>query len=135
MSVIVVGSSEPVGILAATLAGMGVEAEGHRVGANGGTPSGEGLAAALVEIEALVAERAPQAIVALGPGDASSAAALVAGKAGIRLISLLAAPGASADEARAVSVLSDRTLPLPLDGPAVEQVAREIAEALDPAAA
>jgi succinyl-CoA synthetase alpha subunit len=130
MSVFVVGSNEPTGILAAALAELGVEAEAHRIGAGPGGGTGELLAAALTELEQLVTDAQPQAVVAVGPGDAAAAAALVAGKAGIPLISVLDDAAALADEARAITVLSTLCLPLPHDGPAVEKAAREIAAEL-----
>lgn len=129
MDVVIVGSSEPVGALAAALAEHGVEAEAHRLGGAGG-PSAEALAADLVELERLVANLRPTAIISLGPGDAATAAALVAGKSGVRHFSLLDARAGMEDEARAVAELSAATFPFPKDGPAVARTAAQIADAL-----
>lgn len=132
MKVLIVGSSEPVGALAAALVERGVEAEGHRLGGAGG-PSAEALAASLVELERLVANRQPAAIVCLGPGDAATAAALVAGKAGVRLFSLLDSRAGMDDESRAVAALSSPPFSFPQGGPDVARAAAEIAAALSSA--
>ncbi|CAN5523093.1 hypothetical protein BH10ACT11_BH10ACT11_14080 [soil metagenome] len=128
MSVLVVGSSEPVGALTSALAGLGVEAEARLLGSPGGS-SAEALAEALVEVERLVVENEPQGIVAVGPGDAATAAALVAGKTAVRLI-LLAEPGELDDEGGAVAELSAQRLPLPHGEAEIVLVAEAIASAL-----
>lgn len=131
MSVLIVGSSELTGRLVVALAEAGVEADGCPLAAAAGESAGA-LAGALVEIERAVEAKVPTAVIALGPSDAATAAALVAGKAGVPLLSLLdfETDARLGDEARAVAELSARRFELPSDESSLPALAAEIAAAL-----
>lgn len=128
MSVFVVGSSEPIGALAAALSQSGVAAEAYRL--DSASTGAQALADSLVELERAVGDSRPEAIVALGGNDATTAAALVAGKAGIPLFSSVEPSVETGDEARASRVLSELSFEFPRDGPGIARAAERIAAAL-----
>lgn len=132
MKALVVGHSEPAGALTSALAERGVEAELHAVSRPASERAVAALAELLAELEArLTADDAPALAVAVGAGDAPTALAVTAAKAGTPLVAWVgdgAADGElEAAERRILTTLADLDAGPMGDGAAAFAAAERIA--------